>query len=181
MVMDLVEGANLRVYVNNVPPLKEEVLIDLALQCCSILDYLHSQAEPILHRDFTPDNLMITRGAIKLIDFSIAQSAVTSASPTVMGKHCFMAPEQFCGESSKSTDLYQLGSTLYYLASATDPEPLMPCDLGVNRKDLSNEFLGIVRRLTDRHPSKRFTSAGDVANLLSRIAKANSALYVKGA
>ncbi len=167
LVLDLVKGGNLRDYAESQLPLNEVELVELTRQCCSILEYLHSQSPQILHRDFTPDNLMINDGVVKLVDFNIAQAAVTSSSHTVMGKHCFMAPEQFCGESSVASDLYQLGTTLYFLATRVDPEPLTQCDLQPDRPDLSNEFRLLVRKLTEREPANRYRSASEVMQNLS--------------
>lgn len=170
IVMDLVNGCNLRQYALSNPPLKEQELLSLVRQCCSILDYLHSQNPPIVHRDFTPDNLMISEDILKLVDFNIAQAAVTNSSQTVMGKHCFMAPEQFCGEASVLSDLYQLGTTIFFIATATDPEPLTSCDLQMRRPDLSSELNLLVRKLTEREPLKRFTSANDVLKKIESFA-----------
>ena len=53
-------------------PLPEEQVRDLALQMCGILKILH--ANSVVHRDFTPDNLILnSRGKLKLIDFNVAQ------------------------------------------------------------------------------------------------------------
>lgn len=169
IVMDLIEGINLRALIaqqdRSLP--NEAQLIDWAQQCCSVLQYLHTRPQQIIHRDFTPDNLMLSGNKLTLVDFNIAQSATGQSSKTVMGKHCFMAPEQFCGESNVSTDLYQLGTTLFFLATGTDPEPLTPCDTGAKRSDLSQEFCAVIRKLTDRDPAKRFESAEEVVAALS--------------
>lgn len=169
IVMDLVEGSNLRQYVQNNPPVSEHQLLDILRQCCSILDYLHSQNPPVLHRDFTPDNLMISDGALKLVDFNISQSAITNSSNTVMGKHCFMAPEQFCGEASVASDLYQLGATIFYLAAVTDPEPLTQCELQTLRPDLSRDLHDVVLKLTHRDPADRFASAKELSDTIERL------------
>lgn len=173
IVMDLIKGCNLRQFVQSSPPLSERDLLDIARQCCSILDYLHSQSPPVLHRDFTPDNLMISDGFLKLVDFNISQSAITNTSNTVMGKHCFMAPEQFCGEASVASDLYQIGTTLFFLSTGTDPEPLTPCELQTLRPDLSSDLRGVVRKLTDREPAKRFASAKDLGETIEILAKSH--------
>lgn len=178
IVMDLIEGSNLRQYVQNNPPLSEHELLDILRQCTSILDYLHCQSPPVLHRDFTPDNLMIADGVLKLVDFNISQSAITNSSRTVMGKHCFMAPEQFCGDASVASDLYQLGATLFFLATATDPEPLTPCELETLRPDLSSNLNSVVRKLTDRDPAQRFASAKDLGETIERLA--TSHVHSKG-
>jgi serine/threonine protein kinase len=170
IVMDLIEGTNLRTFVEQQGLLQEAQLLDFANQCCSILHYLHAQRQPpIIHRDFTPDNLMLADGKLTLVDFNIAQSVTSSSSRTIMGKHCFMAPEQFCGQSNVSTDLYQLGTTLFYLATGTDPEPLTPCDVRSKRTDLSEELCAVIRRLTDRNPAQRFQSATEVVGLLASL------------
>lgn len=166
LVTEFLSGCTLCDYAVKSHPLPETELLQLTLQCCSILDFLHSREVPIIHRDFTPDNLMLSNCVLKLIDFNIAQAAVTNAAPTVMGKHCFMAPEQFCGESSALSDLYQLGTTLFYLATGKDPEPLEPCDLNQLRADLSLEFRNMVRKLTDRNASNRYSSAKQVMNIV---------------
>lgn len=168
IVMDLIEGINLRTFIEqqNLSLPTELQLIDWAKQCCLVLEYLHTQRQPIIHRDFTPDNLMLSDGKLTLVDFNIAQSATSLSSKTIMGKHCFMAPEQFCGQSNASTDLYQLGTTLFFLATGTDPEPLTPCDLRVKRADLSEELCAVIRKLTDRDPAQRFQSVQEVVESL---------------
>lgn len=179
IVMDLINGCNARTYVEDSKPLNEDELLEIARQCCSILNYLHEQPEQIVHRDFTPDNLMLSEGTVKLIDFNIAQSAITNSSHTVMGKHCFMAPEQFCGEASIASDLYQLGTTLYFLSTGTDPEPLSPCDIHAKRPDLSNEFHQLVKTLTDRDPARRPATAKNVLEAISALAKADTSKCVE--
>jgi len=179
IVMDLVKGCNLRQYAQSNPPLNEQELLDYARQCCSILDYLHCQSPPILHRDFTPDNLMVSGGVLKLVDFNISQATITNSSRTVMGKHCFMAPEQFCGESSAASDLYQLGTTLFFIATGTDPEPLTPCDLHALRPDLTSELHCLVRKLTDRDPGKRFASAKEVIEVIECLSKPGAQIMPK--
>lgn len=181
VVMDLINGVNLRQYTDQNAPLAEAELLALAKQCSSILAYLHGRSKPLLHRDFTPDNLMLEDGVVKVVDFNISQSALANTSNTVMGKHCFMAPEQFCGDSSAASDLYQLGTTIYYLATGLDPEPLTPCEIQRHRPEISDKLNQLVRALTERDPSKRPPSAMDVTQRIEAISHsaAHAALEVK--
>lgn len=167
LVMNAVSGQNLRDYGVN-RKMNQNELLQLATQCCSILEYLHNRAVPILHRDFTPDNLIVHEGHITLVDFNVAQAAMTM-SCAVVGKHCYMAPEQFCGEYTTAGDVYQLGKTFYYLATGVDPEPLENCILSEKRPDLSPGFIDLIARLTDRDPSNRLTS-GEVSSILQSLA-----------
>ncbi|MBX9669098.1 MAG: serine/threonine protein kinase, partial [Candidatus Obscuribacterales bacterium] len=166
IVMEALDGVNLRRYGLSEQRPSEGQLLDMAAQCCAILSYLHSQPDPIIHRDFTPDNLMFCDGVVKLLDFNIAQSAITSSSGTIVGKHCYMSPEQFCGEYTVSGDLYQLGATMYFMATGEDPEPLGPCDLRSARTDLSDEFQYFISVLTDRISTNRPASATAALQIL---------------
>ncbi len=166
IVMEALCGVTLRNYRFHEPTPNERQLLDIAEQCCLILDYLHSHTEPIVHRDFTPDNLMFSDGVVKLVDFNIAQSTITSSSGTVVGKHCYMATEQFCGEYTVRGDLYQLGATLYFLATGEDPEPFGPCNLRGIRSDLSDSFHDFVERLTDQNPNNRPASATESLQMI---------------
>ncbi len=90
-------------------------MISLALQMCEILKYLHDQEPPVVHRDFTPENLILgTDGTLRLIDFNVAQTLDQAASTTgtVVGKPSYLAPEQFRGEPMPSSDVYSMGATL---------------------------------------------------------------------
>ena len=79
----------------------------------------------MVHRDFTPDNLMVTpEDEIKLIDFNVARLMESDSTRTVVGKHSYIAPEQFKGKPATKSDLYSFGCTLYYLLTASDPVPL---------------------------------------------------------
>ena len=94
------------------------------------MQYLHGQNPPIIHRDVTPDNLVLDRtGSIKLIDFGAANEFIATATGTLVGKQSYIAPEQFRGHATPQSDIYALGCTLYYLATGADPEALSQSSL----------------------------------------------------
>jgi hypothetical protein len=172
LVMQAVPGDNLRDFIRKniaTQPLSEKALIYVAGQCCEILDYLHTRSIPLIHRDFTPDNLIWNGETVKLIDFNVAEEVNTSASRTVVGKHSYLAPEQWCGNFTISGDLYQLGCSLYFLATGIDPEPLTQADLQSERPDLSNEFRAVVSKLTEREAENRYATAAETAKALNSI------------
>lgn len=167
IVMEALEGENLRDFVLSNPPLSEAQVLDLAAQCCSILQYLHSREVPIIHRDFTPDNLVNCTNVVKLLDFNIAQSTISNSAVTVVGKHCYMAPEQFCGDYTTRGDLYQLGATMYFLSTGVDPEPFSACDARARRPELSEEFQSLLSVLTSRDANDRPADASAVLQLVA--------------
>jgi serine/threonine-protein kinase len=101
-----------------------------AHEIADVMQYLHSQSPPIVHRDVTPDNLVLDRtGVIKLIDFGAANQLLTTATGTLVGKQAYISPEQFRGKAVAQSDIYSLGCTLYYLATGGDPEALSQSEL----------------------------------------------------
>ena len=89
-------------------------------EVASALDYAHSRVSPsgdlspVIHRDLSPSNIMLSRdGAAKLLDFgvaSVAHNREQSLSGTLRGKIRYMSPEQANGnEVSPSTDIWALG------------------------------------------------------------------------
>jgi hypothetical protein len=167
VVLEAFPGKNLRDYVEAAGPLNEHQLVEVALQCCSILDYLHSRPKPVIHRDFTPDNLIRVNGSIKLIDFNVAEEANANSSQTIVGKHAYLAPEQWCGQFTASGDLYQLGCTLYFLATGADPEPLTQSVL--NDSIVSPRLSEVVRKLTSPNIELRYASAKELSETLRSI------------
>jgi len=124
LVLERVEGMNLRRLIREQGPLPEEQVVELALKMCEILRYLHEQSPPVVHRDFTPDNLILQRdGELRLIDFSVA-SNTRQYSGDCVGKHSYTSPDQFRGQSTPQSDIYALGATLYFLLTGEDPLPI---------------------------------------------------------
>ncbi len=157
LVLEHVDGENLREMVRRRGALNETEVLNLALQMVSILDYLHSQNPPLVHRDFTPDNMLLkASGQLILVDFGTVSEYVRSATGTVVGKQSYMPLEQIRGKAEPRTDLYALGGTLYFLLTGRDPEPLTECS-GLNGR------LGrIIQRLTQAEPESRFPGAREV-------------------
>jgi len=91
LVLEHIDGQSLRGLVLQDGALSEEMVLDLALQMCDILTFLH--ANGVVHRDFTPDNLILnSRGKLKLIDFNVAQQVQSGSTGTIVGKHAYLPP-----------------------------------------------------------------------------------------
>lgn len=133
IVMDYIEGRDLGALVKNSKRLLlEEEVIDLGLQLCSVLDYLHTpdprKGKPVIvYRDLKPENIIVDdRGMARLIDFGIARKfdEEKSSDTVVMGTKGFMAPEQLSAtlQSDPRADIYSLGITLHYLVTGQNPD-----------------------------------------------------------
>lgn len=167
LVLEHVEGITLKKLVEEQGPLDEEAVRDLAKQMCDILGYLHGLNPPLIHRDFTPDNLILQpNGRLKLIDFDVARRN-SSSKTAVVGKHAFIPPEQFRGRPSTKSDLYALGATLHFLLTAQEPEPLTTANPQACGAQITDDMNNIVERCTALDEASRYPSAGDLQDVLA--------------
>jgi tRNA A-37 threonylcarbamoyl transferase component Bud32 len=168
LVLEHIDGQSLRQLVASTGPLDQETVRGLALQMCAILSYLHGLSPPVVHRDFTPDNLILnSQGILKLVDFNVAQQTELTTTGTVVGKHAYIPPEQFRGKPTTQSDIYALGATLFYLLTAQEPEPISQSHPRLVRSDVSEEMDAIVAKATAIDCSQRFGAVGELEDELS--------------
>jgi serine/threonine-protein kinase len=160
LVLEYVAGCSLRQYVQANGARDQVQTTKLASQICDILLYLHGQDPPIVHRDITPDNIVIKEdGEICLIDFGAANEFVGTMTGTVVGKQCYIAPEQFRGKATPASDIYALGCTMYYLITGKDPEPLSTSHPKDDGADVSARFDRLIQLCTACNTAERIESA----------------------
>ncbi|GAC1349547.1 MAG: hypothetical protein NVSMB27_23720 [Ktedonobacteraceae bacterium] len=127
IVMDFIEGETLEDHLQKSPTgyLPVEEVLDIGIQLCSVLDYLHTRKSPIIFRDLKPANIMLTPGGtIYLIDFGVARHFKPGkASDTIaFGSPGYAAPEQYGkAQTTAHADIYSLGVTFYQLLAGVDP------------------------------------------------------------
>ncbi len=169
LVLEHISGASLRQIVKNKGTFDQEKVKALATQMCEILNYLHGLNPPVVHRDFTPDNLILNdKGLLKLIDFNVAKQVVESTtSGTVVGKHAYLPPEQFRGMPECASDIYAMGGTLHYLLTGSDPEPLSVSRTKKVLPDLSDALAKVIETCTALDSSKRYRSPADLRSELN--------------
>jgi predicted Ser/Thr protein kinase len=168
LVLEYIDGENLREIVARKGRLDEETVIDLSIRMTDILEYLHGLEPPLLHRDFTPDNLLLTAGGeLMLVDFGAANECASAVTGTLVGKQSYMPIEQIRGKAEPRSDLYALGCTMYYLLTGTDPEPLST----ISTPGVSEKLRQVIERLTQMEPGDRFPAASQVRLILSELSQ----------
>ena len=168
LVLEFVDGKNLRTLVKENGALSPDLVKDYSLQIARILEYLHGMESPVVHRDLSPDNLICTEtGRIKLIDFNVAKLMESDVTRTVVGKHSYMAPEQFRGYPCEASDLYSLGCTIAYLLAGDDPIPLTRTEIA---EDKHVELKELVFDLTALKVEERLDNAVELIARLEQIA-----------
>jgi eukaryotic-like serine/threonine-protein kinase len=127
LVMDYIEGEDLRQRLDRIGILPDEEVIVIGVAITEALVYLHSRTPPVFHRDIKPGNVKINpHGQIYLVDFGLAkvenegQLTTTGARAMTPG---YSPPEQYgTARTDHRTDIYSLGATLYSALTDSLPE-----------------------------------------------------------
>jgi len=166
LVMEFVEGKNLEEVLEGTSGmLKEETVLDWAVQVCDVLIYLHSQNPPIIFRDLKPSNIMLRdSNKIALIDFGIAKAFESGQKGTMIGTEGYSPPEQYKGIVDPRGDIYALGATLHHLLTKRDPRLEPPFTFHEEPPSLLNPALSeatnsAIMKALEYEPDKRFQSA----------------------
>ena len=175
MVMEYVDGPDLKEYIRQNAPLDLHEVIRIMDQILSAVALAHKHN--VIHRDLKPQNILMDKiGNIKIADFGIAvalnQSSVTQTN-SVMGSVHYMSPEQTRGGLvTKQSDIYSLGIILYELITGTVPfngdtpvsialkhaqEPIP----SIRKKDQSvpQALENVVLKATAKDPRDRYATA----------------------
>ena len=167
LLLDYISGQNIRQIVSLQGAFHQLDVIDYGKQLCDVLNFLHSQDPVILHRDLTPDNLVIgSDGKLMLIDFGAANELIGTATGTLVGKQCYISPEQFRGHPNESSDLYALGASLYFMLTGRDPEPLTQSSPSEIERHINEKLDKLVQSLTAQDHKARPASAAEVKEVL---------------
>ncbi len=136
MVMEHLEGRDLRKVLAERGRVSLAQAVDWVLQACEALADAHAQG--IVHRDFKPENMFLAelasgREVLKLLDFGISKRAERYASPSRtnvvtkagqwLGTPLYMSPEQLEGNPDVDgrTDMWAIGVVLYELCTGVVP------------------------------------------------------------
>lgn len=171
LLLQYVHGQDLRQYVKEKGAMSEQAAIDCAIQMADILTYLHEQTPAVIHRDLTPENLVINDdGKIVLIDFGAANEFLQTATGTLVGKHAYIAPEQFRGKATTGSDIYSMGGTLHFLLTGIDPVALSSSSPRKCDPNVSVELDELVSRLTKTVMKDRIQTAEEAGVALRALA-----------
>lgn len=175
LVMEYIQGETLeKVLEGTNGPLDERRVLNWALQLCDVLQYLHTQPQPIIFRDMKPSNVMVTKQEqIKLIDFGIARifKSTSVKDTTSLGSRGYAPLEQYGrGQSDARSDIYALGASLYELLTN-----ILPADAPARRinpplflpprqlnPQLSPATEQIILKAMAEEPEDRYQSAAEM-------------------
>lgn len=160
------------------PPFSEAEIVQWLCDLLPVLEYLHGLN--ILHRDISPENIMLPNGQTHpvLIDFGLVKQTVSqilaaagsnpgSAQASVVGKFGYSPPEQIrMGQCYPCSDLYALGVSAVVLLTGQDLSVLMEhTSLEWRWRDYTNvsdRLVRILNRLLSEKPKDRYQTAREV-------------------
>ena len=196
LVMEFLEGTELRDAIKKKGPLDFEEAFIITQQICLALQAAH--AKGIVHRDLKPDNIWLLKSddqypRVKVLDFGIAKLMANNVSDltqqgVIVGTPYYMSPEQCVGdELDARSDIYSLGVIIYEVLTGRVPfrastpmgvalkhaneAPVPPHEL---RADIPPSIENVVLRALRKHREERQTSAIELSQ------EFESALYQAG-
>ncbi|MDQ5858224.1 MAG: protein kinase, partial [Acidobacteriota bacterium] len=193
MVMEYIEGINLRDMVREFGPFPIPLALDVSRQCLSAFEYLHRKG--VVHRDVSPDNVMMTReddGVVraKLIDLGIAKIAQAKEELTgadeFIGKLRYSSPEQLTSSAQidARSDLFSFGIVLYEILTGVRPyggetiheivanrlnQPPLPFETTDPNGRLSPAVREAVLKALRTKPDERYQSAAEFSKRLEAL------------
>jgi serine/threonine protein kinase len=178
LVMDFIEGETLEEHISKIKDgkLPLEKVLEIGIQLCMVLEYLHMRQPPIIFRDLKPANVMLTvHGHIYLIDFGIARhfKPGQAKDTTALGSTGYAAPEQYGkAQTTPRADIYALGVTLHQLISGNDPAdtPFQFASLQLLANPILARLEKLIMQMLEMDASKRPKSIAAIKQELQSIA-----------
>ncbi len=184
IVMEYVRGPNLATLLSSSVPPPRSLVIEYIAQVADAMAYAHRRG--VIHRDLKPANILVgVDGKVKVTDFGIArvlqgskdEQTAFSAAGLQVGTVNYMAPEQIDHDLADArTDVYLLGTTLYYCLSKRYP---FRGGAALKRKaveeaprisnylpDVSLALDGWIAKCIARRPQERFQTMDEIADSL---------------
>lgn len=185
IIMPFVSGPSLQALVDKHGPLSEMEIARIALQIASGLSAAHSQG--LVHRDIKPANILLEPevNRVLITDFGLARAeddASLTRTGWLTGTPNYMSPEQARGgRPDQRSDLFSLGSCIYFLATGRLPfraeTPLgvinriqndEPTPVREVNREISSTLADIITLLLMKAPDERFQTAADLHEVLER-------------
>ena len=180
IVMEYVDGINLKQYMRRRGALSWQETLRLSTQVVRALCHAHSRG--IIHMDIKPQNIMLPRdGTVKIADFGIAQieEAVPpeeASADEALGSVHYISPEQARGEAVDArSDIYSLGVVMYEMLTgrlpfdgetveqvAVQQYSVIPDAPSVFVPDIPQELEVITLQAMEPDPDDRYPSAEDM-------------------
>src|SRR4030067_2318795 len=190
IAMEFIYGENRKETIKDTGPFDVARMLNVIYQVCDVISTAHKHPKKIIHRDITPQNIMLTtvgetNDFVKVLDFGIAKLRTqdnVSLTGRIVGTPPYMAPEQWRGECDERTDIYSLGIIMYEMLTGESPfkgdkitlmnkhmnERPQPFRKVNKNTKVSKEIENIVFKCLEKNKNKRPHSIDELRSLLQR-------------
>lgn len=169
VVYDFVPGRSLSKVIETDGPLMPEEATSLGIELCEAAEELHRHG--IVHRDISPNNIVVAANGAHLIDLGIARMRVEGASKdtTYLGTWGFASPEQYgFAQTDARSDVYSIGRVLGFALTGVRPDDeTYEQALKSILEHAPAELVHAITRACSFEPSARFQSATEMAEVLA--------------
>jgi hypothetical protein len=138
-----------------------------------ILNYIHLLNPPVIHRDITPKNIILSKNnKVYLVDFGSVGDINKNASfsgDTFVGTVGYMPQEQFMGKVTPECDIYSLGMSIIKIITGKDPWELdesIRADFA-HYSNVSKSLEVLINKMVESDATKRISSASKALDILS--------------
>lgn len=177
LVQEYIQGESLKDQVQSAKHFTEAEVIQIGIDLCKILEYLHGFSPQIIHRDIKPGNVLVDReGNVHLIDFGAVRDKFMNreegGTHTVVGTYGYMPFEQYQGRAVPASDIYSLAVTLVYLLSHKEPHELDDFGSRLRFEDsvnISKSLSRVLSKSLEPDWQKRYLTAKDLRNDLESV------------
>lgn len=141
IIEEYIKGQSLQDYLLYHKTISQITLFQIAIQLCSVVEYLHSyKPYPILYQDMKPNHIIVCGNQIKLIDYGIAIFLTNQGNIfQKYGTKGYAAPEQYTDVPADTrVDIYGVGKVLKELLSHSSLKYYLPMQYLVMRTTASN-------------------------------------------
>jgi serine/threonine protein kinase len=181
VVMEYIHGQTLEAYLEARATVGKHLdfdeALDIGLQLCNVLQYLHTRQPPVIFRDLKPGNIMRTAsGKLYLVDFGIARHFKPGQTHDTqpLGSPGYAAPEQYGrAQTTPQADIYSLGALFYELLSGRNVSDTMSGfpPLHLDGVAGGEELAALVQRMLSSKPEERPAGVQEVAVVLERVSQ----------
>ena len=170
LLLEYKAGKDLFHLIDEGETLSESSVCQIGKDIAKLMLTLHNHQPAIIHRDLTPDNIVLTpEGTIAIIDFGSAHQFAEGITGTLVGKQAYIAPEQLRGKATMQSDIYSFGSCLNYLLTGKEPKALSQSDPHKGGIAISDKMNDLIKRCTEYDAEQRPASFEEILSYLEKL------------
>ena len=188
IVMEYIDGADLKSTINQNKPQSISQKLDYLLQASSGLGFAHQSG--FVHCDVKPQNMLVSKtGTLKITDFGIARALETISREekydVVWGSPYYFSPEQASGKApSPATDVYSLGVIAYEMMTGELPfnaedsaelarmhRSVLPKPPRIINSEIPESLNFCILKALSKEPGERYQNGNQFHNELDHISQ----------